>query len=43
MKCTVELKTRGQVTIPAKVRKALNLKKGELLILDVRKIDEDHS
>ena len=36
MQCIVKLRDRGQVTIPANDIKALNLKKDEILTLDVR-------
>jgi len=40
MKCNAKLRGRGQVTIPKETIEALNLKTGDLLILDVSKVKE---
>ena len=41
MKCVVKLRKRGQVTIPREVLEALSLKPGELLELDVARVQRD--
>ena len=39
MICVVRVRDRGQVTIPTTILKALNVKKDEILILDVRRLE----
>lgn len=36
---TVEMRNNGQVTIPDAIRKALGLKTGDILMIDVEKVD----
>ena len=40
MKGTVTLRKRGQITIPKEMIQALNLKEGDLLVVDVNKAKE---
>jgi AbrB family looped-hinge helix DNA binding protein len=42
MKATVRLIERGQVVIPNEVREGLNLKKGDLLELDIIKLQSSN-
>jgi len=39
MQCAVKLRDRGQVTIPHTLLKALSLKKDDILILDIRRLE----
>ena len=38
METVVELKKRGMITIPEAMRKALNIKEGSILSIDVKEI-----
>jgi AbrB family looped-hinge helix DNA binding protein len=40
MKTTIEMKKRGQIVIPEAVRKALELKEGDILEINIEKYEK---
>jgi len=40
MKSVVKVKARGQVTIPIEIREALDIKEGDLLEIDIKKVSK---
>ena len=39
MKATIEVRGRGQISIPEAIRKALNLREGDIIEIDVQKVE----
>ena len=39
MKTIIQMRTRGQIVIPEALRKALDLKEGDLMDVDIKKLE----